>query len=155
PQLPEAQAAQAYVLQTEWDWQGAAAHFQRALTLKPEYAAAKRRYAGLLLQCGKISEALPMAEQAFYDGPHDRAAIPSMGLYYFLAGRYDEAIKFLEPQIGENDMQGARHNLGDALAEAAVRATPDPRQKLFERALAQAARVMTIEHKSAGPDGFA
>lgn len=150
PSLAEAQAAMAYVLQAEWDWQGAATHFQTALKLKPGYAAAKRRYAGLLLQFGKVDEALALARQAFAEDPYDRGAIPGMGLYLYLAGRYDEAIQFLDGQIGENDMQGARHNLGDALAEAAMNAAPAERKRLFERAIAQAARVTSIERKSPG-----
>ena len=153
PELPEAQAARAYVLQTEWDWQGAATHFKKALVLKPEYAAAKRRYAGLLLQFGNITEALPLAEQAFSEDPYDRGAIPGMGLYYFLAGQYEKSVQFLEPLIGENDMQGARHNLGDSLAEIAVRQPAGERARYFERALVQAARVMAIEKRSAGLDG--
>lgn len=150
PSLAEAEAAMAYVLQAEWDWQGAATHFQRALEIKPEYAAAKRRYAGLLLQLGRTDEALKLAREAFGEDPYDRGAIPGIGLYLYLAGRYDEAIRFLDEQVGENDMQGARHNLGDALAEAAVNAPISERKSLFERALAQAARVTSIERKLPG-----
>jgi serine/threonine protein kinase/tetratricopeptide (TPR) repeat protein/TolB-like protein len=147
PSLAEAQAAQAYVLQAEWDWGGAAVHFQNALRIKPVYPAARRRYAGLLLQFGKIAEAIPMVEQAFAEDPYDRGSVAGIGLYYFLAGRYQDSIRFLETQIGENDMQVARHNLGDSLAEAALTAPPETRRIFFERALAQAARVSSIEQK--------
>ncbi len=151
PSLAETQAAMAYVLQAGWDWQGAEVHFQQALRLKPSYAAAKRRYAGLLLQLGKTDEALALARQAFADDPYDRGAIPGIGLYFFLAGHYDEAIQFLDEQIGENDMQGARHNLGDALAEAAFNTSiPEERSRLFDRAMAQASRVTSIERKLPG-----
>ncbi len=154
PQLPEAQAAQAIVLQVQWDWQKAEEHFRKALSLKPRYPAAKRRYAGMLLQFGRTAEALPLAEQAFAEDPYDRGAIPGMGLYYFLSGRIAESISFLEAQIGESDMQAARHNLGDSLAQAAIAAAPAERARLFRRALAQADRVTLIESKSAGPGGF-
>jgi serine/threonine protein kinase/tetratricopeptide (TPR) repeat protein len=150
PGLAEAQAAQAYVMQSEWDWYGAAAHFRKALDLKPVYPAARRRYAGLLLQFGRIVEAIPLADQAFSEDPYDRGAIPAIGLYYYLAGRYEDAARFLEAQIGENDMQAARHNLGDALAEAALRAQPAERKAYFEKALAQAARVTALEQKAFG-----
>ena len=75
-------------------------------------------------------------------------------MYYYLAGRYEDSIRFLETQIGESDMQGARHNLGDALAEAAVNAEPPLRAQYFTRALEQAAKVAAIERRSAGPDGY-
>lgn len=151
PSLAEAQAAMAYVLQAEWNWAGAELHFQQALRLKPTYPGAKRRYAGLLLQLGKVNDALTMARDSFAEDPYDRGAIPGIGLYIFLAGKYNEAIQFLEEQIGENDMEGARHNLGDALAEAAVMSqTSADRARLFQRAIAQAARVTSIEGKSAG-----
>jgi tetratricopeptide (TPR) repeat protein len=150
PLLAEAQAAQAYILQANWKWREAEVHFQKALTLKPSYAAARRRYAGLLLQFGRIAEAVPMAEQAFTEDPYDRGAIPAMGLYYFLAGRYEESARFLRTQIGQNDMQAARHNLGDSLAEVAVRAHAAERNRYFQEALQEAARVTAIESKSSG-----
>jgi tetratricopeptide (TPR) repeat protein len=91
-----------------------------------------------------------LARQAFSEDPYDRGAIPGIGLYFYLAGRYGDAIQFLEAQIGENDMQGARHNLGDALAEAAAHASPGDRVQFFDRAMAQAARVTAIERKLPG-----
>jgi tetratricopeptide (TPR) repeat protein len=154
PSLAEAQAAEAYVLQAQWDWGGAEEHFKKALSLKPGYAAARRRYAGLVMQFGRTEEGILLAQQAFSEDPYDRGAVPGIGMYYMLAGRFEDAIRFLETQIGESDMQGARHNLGEAYAEAATRADGQMKATYYTKALEQAARVMAIEKRGASADGF-
>lgn len=145
--LAEAQASLAYVRQTEWDWKGAEQSFQEALRLKPEYAQARRHYAGLLLQFGRFDEGLPMARQAFSEDPYDHRALPGMGLYLSLAGQYQEAVALLEPAIGDRDMPAARHNLADAYAELAVLASGAQRQQYFTKAFSQAQKVAEIERR--------
>jgi serine/threonine protein kinase len=143
--LAEAQGSLAVVRQTEWDWKGAEKSFQEALQLKPDYPAARRRYAGLLIQFGRFDEGLPMARQAFSEDPYDHGALPGIGLYFILAGQYQEALGLLEPAIGDRDMPAARHQVGDAYAQLAVLASGAPRQDYFTKALAQARKVTSVE----------
>jgi len=145
--LAEAQDSLAVVRQTDWDWHGAERCFLEAIRLKPSYAIARRRYAGLLLQFDRFDEAISMAREAYSQDPYDRGAAPGIGLYFYLAGHYDEAIRFLEGEIGDGDMTAARHNLGDAYAEEAVRSTGSRREDYFAKAFLQAAKVSRIEKK--------
>jgi tetratricopeptide (TPR) repeat protein len=151
--LAEAQGSLAVVRQTLWDWRGAEQCFLEALRLKPAYATARRRYAGLLLQFGRFDEAVSMAREAYSQDPYDRGAAPGIGLYFFLAGRYDEAIRFLESVIGDRDMPFARHNLGDAYAEVAAHFQGPERDAYFAKALDQAAKVTAIESKEDSENG--
>lgn len=148
PGLAEAHASLAALRQTEWQWKEAEASFLEALRIKPSYASARRRYAGLILQFAHFEEAIAQARIAFEQDPYDQGAVPGLGLYLFLARKYDEALKLLEPAVEGQDMMGARHNLGDLYAQLASISSGDKRQQYYQKAFAEAARVTAIERKN-------
>jgi len=147
PGLAEAHASLAAVRQSEWHWKEAETSFLEALRIKPLYASARRRYAGLILQFARFEEAIAQARLAFAQDPYDRGAVPGLGLYLFIARKYDEALQLLEPAVDGKDMMGARHNLGDLYAQLASLSSGDKRQQYYQKAFTEADRVTAIEHK--------
>jgi len=93
PNLAEAYAASGYrKYQFEWDWVGAEADFQRAITLDPEYATARQWYAELLLTLRRFEEALAESRAAFALDPLAPAGNLVLAMNLEVAGRADEAI---------------------------------------------------------------
>ena len=56
--LAEAHVTAASLLRDEWEWEGAAHHFARAVALAPGYATAHQWYGEHLIQTGRLADAL-------------------------------------------------------------------------------------------------
>jgi serine/threonine-protein kinase len=93
PNLAEAYAASGYrKYQFEWDWAGAEADFQRAITLKPDYATARQWYAELLLSQRRFEESLLESRRAYELDPLAPAGNLVLALNLETAGLFDEAV---------------------------------------------------------------
>jgi serine/threonine protein kinase/Tfp pilus assembly protein PilF len=153
PDLAEAQASLAAVYQSVWDWKDSEASYRTALQLKPKFARAHLWYAGLLIQFGRVDEALAEAQLAEELDPYDRATPRTYGIFLFLARRYQEAAAMLGSAVAGKELPLARHNLGQVYAQIAY--TSDPQQALiyYQKAFDEAETVAAIERRES-PDGL-
>jgi serine/threonine-protein kinase len=93
PNLAEAHASLGYTrLFFDWDWEGAATSFKRAIALDPAYASAHQWYAWYLLVAGRIDEMIAAMRAALELDPLSLIINAHMGYALFWAGRYDEAL---------------------------------------------------------------
>jgi DNA-binding winged helix-turn-helix (wHTH) protein/TolB-like protein/lipoprotein NlpI len=101
--LAEAHASSGFVkLYFEWDWPGAEAAFQRAITLDPNHAASHQWYSIYLLTAGRPAEALQEIQLAQQRDPLSLPVNTDLGFCYYYTGRYDEAAKQLNLVLGMN-----------------------------------------------------
>jgi tetratricopeptide (TPR) repeat protein len=95
--LAEAHVAMAGLKhQIDWDWAGADAHLQRALTLAPGNTAAVREAARLARNLGKLGEALALARRGVDLSPLSPAAHMTFARIAVNAGRLEEAHSALD-----------------------------------------------------------
>jgi serine/threonine protein kinase/tetratricopeptide (TPR) repeat protein len=153
--LAEAHSVLAAVRQMDWDWKGAEESYQLALSLKPKFARARRWYAGLVAQFGRFDDALAHSRLALADDPFDRSAAPAIGLYLFLARRYEEAVQILTEAIRSKDMIMTRWNLTQVYAWMGRKSSGSTAGDYFRKALEQAAAVEVVEKSDRGPNARA
>jgi tetratricopeptide (TPR) repeat protein len=111
----------------------AAAHFEQALRLKPDYAQAHYNLGSILQRMGKLPEAVGHYEQALRLKPDFAEAHYDYGVALVLSGRIQDAITHYEQALRINpDYAEAHHNLGIALAQTGK---IDDAITHFERAL--------------------
>jgi len=84
------------------DWARAEKEFQSALDIDHNCAVAHRWYGLFLLSCGRFDEALDSIANACAFDPLSMINNADLGLAYFLAHRYDEAIEHLSRSIRLN-----------------------------------------------------
>ena len=75
-----------------WDWTEADRHYERAVTLNPNYETALRFYSFHLACMGRLEEALAFAERARRLDPVSPAAQMNVAMIHYFARRYDKAI---------------------------------------------------------------
>ena len=101
--LAEAYASLAWSLFIyDWDWDGAARAFRRAIELDPRYATAHQWYAFLLASQGNFEEALLEAHTAQENDPASVSVRRSLGYTYFYARKYEQARYHLDRAIAMN-----------------------------------------------------
>jgi TolB-like protein/Tfp pilus assembly protein PilF len=112
--LAEAHTSLAFVQWVyDWNWDAAAAEFQRALALDPEYATAHEWYAYYLASTGRFDEAIASIERARQIEPVSLSIGTDVGEIYYWAGRYDMAVAELRGVLEvEPDYAMARNILG-------------------------------------------
>jgi serine/threonine protein kinase/Flp pilus assembly protein TadD len=86
----------------DWDWDGAAKEFRRAIELDPRYATAHQWYAFMLASQGKFDEALLEAHTAQENDPASVSVRRSLGYCYLYARKYDQARYHLDRAIAMN-----------------------------------------------------
>jgi tetratricopeptide (TPR) repeat protein len=143
--MADANAAFGWIKATyDWDWAGADASYQRALTLEPGNAMVVRSAGGLVATLGRLDEALALHRRAVGLDPLSAVARMNLGTYAYYAGQFDEAMtafrKSLElsPAIPVIHHDLARVYLAqgrplEALAE--IQQEPEPAWRLFGQAL--------------------
>ncbi|MGE0132460.1 MAG: winged helix-turn-helix domain-containing tetratricopeptide repeat protein [Blastocatellales bacterium] len=93
-QLAEAHSYFAcYKQTTEWDYNAAAQHHQRALELNPNSADVRLEYAFYLAMLGRFEQAIPEIKKAEDLDPTDQWISRLVALVLYYAGRYDETIE--------------------------------------------------------------
>jgi len=101
--LAEAHASLAWSLFIyDWDWDGAAGEFSRAIELDPRYATAHQWYAFLLASQMKFDEALLEAHTAQENDPTSVSVRRSLGYTYLYARKYQQARYHLDRAIAMN-----------------------------------------------------
>ena len=142
--------------------QEAAAHFEQALRLKPNFAEAQFNEGVALAQLGNLQEAIGHYQLALRIKPDDAETNFRLGIALEQAGRVQEAINYLEQAVqSKPDHAEAHYNLGIALVrlgrvqeatahwEQALRIKPDYAEAHYNLgvALAQAGKVQeAVEH---------
>jgi serine/threonine-protein kinase len=102
----------------DWDWAGAETHFRRAIELNPNYATAHHWYALFLATQGRPVESIPEARQALALDPLSPIINTDLGLIFYYAHQYDQAIEQLQKTLElEPDFAIAHWRLGLAYAQ--------------------------------------
>jgi len=86
----------------DWDWEGAVADYQRALTLDPGNTTALRGAAVLAFTLGRLDEAIELDNRALRLDPLYVAAYNNLGFQSYYAGRLDEAASALKKALELN-----------------------------------------------------
>ncbi len=84
----------------DWDWQGGAVEFKRAIELNPNNWGARGEYAWALVTRGRFEEGIAEAERMFQLNPVAYPANLSMVWLHYLARRYDDAIAYCRQWTG-------------------------------------------------------
>jgi eukaryotic-like serine/threonine-protein kinase len=93
PGLSEAHNALGWLrLYVDWDWEGAATSFRRALELNPNDAFARHGYGDYLCAMGRAEEGLAQVELGRKADPLNHATVMPALYHHLLARRYEEAI---------------------------------------------------------------
>ncbi len=94
-QLGEARASLASLIMLyDWDWAKAEKEFRLSIYLNPNYATAHHWYAEWFLAMDRVDEAIAEMTIAAKLDPLSPAILKDLGMMYYYAGRYDEAIEY-------------------------------------------------------------
>ena len=97
PNLPEAHASMAYVLNYyDWDRSGAEKEFKRALELNPNHAATHEAYGRFLASLGRLDEARAEQNRAQELDPLSLGIQANVGIIAYFGRQYDDAIQQLQ-----------------------------------------------------------
>jgi serine/threonine-protein kinase len=77
----------------DWDWQGAEKEYKRAIELDPGYEIAHVWYSNLLLELGRLPEALVESRTAQQLDPLSAFTNDNLAAILYYAGEYDQAIE--------------------------------------------------------------
>jgi eukaryotic-like serine/threonine-protein kinase len=92
--LAEAHSALANVKEDfDWDWKGAEEEYRRAIEINPGYANAHAWYSNLLLELGRLPEAIVEAKLAQQLDPLSAFANDNLAAILYYAGEYDQSIE--------------------------------------------------------------
>lgn len=98
--LAEAYASLAHVkFLFDWDWRAAENAYQRAISLKPNYATARQWYGAFLTARGRFDEAAAELKQAQFLDPLSPSVCKALGSSLAYAGRLDEAAEMYSQSI--------------------------------------------------------
>lgn len=98
--LAEAYASLAHVkFLFDWDWRAAENAYQRAISLKPNYATARQWYGAFLTARGRFEEAAAELKQAQFLDPLSPSIHKALGSSLAYAGRLDEAVEMYRRSI--------------------------------------------------------
>jgi len=98
--LAEAHASMGWVkTYFDWDWEGGAAEYNRAIQLDPQYATAHEWYALYLCITARFDEAVAEVKRAQELDPYSLIVNAVAGVVLYMARRYDEAITQQEKVI--------------------------------------------------------
>jgi TolB-like protein/Tfp pilus assembly protein PilF len=100
PELAEGYTARGYLRSTAtWDWSGARADLERALSLDPHNAATHTQYSTILACLGRLPEAIREARTAIDLDPLSAEAWITLGSQLRVAGQFREARRALNRAI--------------------------------------------------------
>ena len=92
--LGEAHSALANVKEDyDWDWKGAEEEYKRAIQLSPGQVLAHASYSNLLLELGRLPEALSEARVAQQLDPLSAMANDNLSAVLYYAGQYNQAVE--------------------------------------------------------------
>ena len=98
--LAEAHASLALVhVFFDWDWSGAETQYRRAIELNPGYASAHHWYGWYLALMGRLEKATSEIKRAQELDPLSLEITADLGLSFFFARKYDDAIQQFEKAL--------------------------------------------------------
>ena len=117
--LAEARSALAMVKEDyDWDWTGAEEEYKRAIELNPGSSATHAFYSNLLLEEGRLSEALSEAETAQQLDPLSALANDNLSAVLYFSGDYDQSIEQCRKTLEFDPLSPQAHrHLGMAYAQ--------------------------------------
>lgn len=93
PDLAEGHAALGLILQTyDFNWAGGEKEYKRAIELNPNYATAHYHYSYLLIEMGRVEEAIHEATEALSRDPMSALLNAGLAFVLMLARKYDRCI---------------------------------------------------------------
>jgi TolB-like protein/DNA-binding winged helix-turn-helix (wHTH) protein/Tfp pilus assembly protein PilF len=116
-----------------WDWRGAEASFKHALALSPNDAGVHRRYAWYLVTRGRQQDAIAVMHRAQELNPLSPGIIRNVGLAFYWAREYDQAIMHFRKALDIDPNVRAAYS---SLVYASVQ------QGLFAEALAASEQML-------------
>lgn len=139
--LAEAQTSLATVrFNYDWDWEGAASGFQRAIELNPNYATAHQRYSLYLMAMGRTRESVGEINRARNLDPLSISMNFSLGWRFYMARQYDLAIEQLRNTIDMDPNFALPHLvLGQAYEQKGS----------YDHAVAELQKATILSHESA------
>jgi eukaryotic-like serine/threonine-protein kinase len=124
----------------DWDWTGAEAEYKRAIELNPGLSGARASYSNLLLELGRLPEALSQAKTAQELDPLSALTNDNLCGVLYYSGEYDQSVvqcrKTLE--IDPTSHQAHRH-LGQAYTQ----------KKQYAEAISEFKKAIELSHGSA------
>lgn len=139
--LAEAQTSLATVrFNYDWDWEGAAGGFQRAIELNPSYATAYQRYSLYLIAMGRAQESLSEINRARDLDPLSISTNFSLGWRLYMARQYAQSVEQLSNTIDMDPNFALPHLvLGQAYEQMGS----------FQKAIAEFEKAASLSHNSA------
>jgi TolB-like protein len=112
PDLADGYAARGWLRSNvTWDWTGGQADFEKALALEPGSAATQRRYGLLLLNLGRMTEAVAATRKSIELDPLSSAAWNNLGTMYFVnPDQFREAREALDRALAINPESNFANN---------------------------------------------
>ena len=77
----------------------AIAHYQKALQIKPDYAASLNNLGNVLLQQGRLDEAIAQLQKTLEFKPDNASAHKNLGIAFLQQGRLDETIAHFKKSL--------------------------------------------------------
>ncbi len=148
--LPECHVSLASAYQHDWNWDEADRSYRAAIAANPRFPRAYSWYGGLILQFGRVPQALAQARRGLELDPFDHTQQASFGLYLWLAGDPAAAVLHLEALLRRTDIINVHINLGQACAALAGQAPEQDALRYAGRAMEAAAEVKRRELEAAG-----
>ena len=108
PNLADGHRLLAQVRETEWNWTGAEEEYTRALELNPGSAKSHHWYAILLVNLKRYDEAVSEIGRAVDLEPLSPLLQVNQSYIYYVAGRFDDALRVLRSPVIRRDNIAAR-----------------------------------------------
>lgn len=138
PSLAEAETSLATVkFNYDWDWQGAAAGFERAIQLNPNYATAYQRYSLYLMAMGRTQESFDQINRARELDPLSISINFSLGWRLYMARQYDRALEQLRNTLEMDPSYELPHLVAGQAYE---------QRGQFEAAIAELRKAVDLSH---------
>lgn len=138
--LAEAHTALANVKEDyEWDWIGAEQEYKRAIELNPGYEVAHAWYSNLLLELGRMPEALVQAKKAQELDPLSVFINANLAGVFYFTEKYEEAIRQCKKTLDIDPMSHRAHrHLGRVYVQ----------QRLYGEAVAEYRKAIELSNGS-------
>jgi len=138
--LAEPHSALASVIEDyDWDWTGAEAEYKRAIELNPGLSDARASYSNLLLELGRLPEALSQAKTAQELDPLSALTNDNLCGVLYYSGDYDQSIMQCRKTLEIDPMSHQAHrHLGQAYTQ----------KKQYAEAISELKRAIELSHGS-------